>query len=1491
MKYLELLKQDKPFDFEKNPIQIEQVLFSKTEKKATVNFVIENILSPEELTKFKATNESILSRFGVNKVILNVFYKNYNLDEAMALKYYEMIISKLSNKEFIYKSFLDLPVSYNDLLYTISVDKSSFILNEYIPTIKEAFKRAYLTMDFKLVINEDIKSLAELQQIQTQNDMASYQNRKEDFKEVEEKKKTLKVARKFKTNYQQAKTSKICEIPTSNESIFTYREMVGEPIFVVEGEIFSISVEKKKVKHLVKMHIFDDTDGIICEKFVDDEEAKTLKQFKAGDIVRVCGKAEYNIYSRDVTLKTDSINYLSKAVNNTVMDTAAVKRVELHVHTKMSPLDGLCTASEFLDIADKWGMKAIAFTDHGGIYSNSEISHTKCKVKPLFGSEFNFIDDEEEYKIAFDDRDIPLRNAKYVVFDIETTGFSQRYDRIIEIAAIKVENGMISDKYETFVNPNMLIPNKIKDLTHIDDDMVKDAPTIDVAIREFVDFCQGSILVAHNASFDVGMIYANLKREGISDISFPVIDTLNLFRAMCNKDVLGDKGTARFGLKYLSKFYKVKQESHHRAIDDTRVTAQCFISVLLDVYAKGINNYNELNNIVDPNIMYKYVIPKHINIISQTQEGFKNSYRFVSDALTVHCAGEGRLLKSVLDKYRKGNLVLSGCSNSHVFEYALNGTYEDMIEAMKYCDIIEVQPPSCYLHLSSEAPDGDFRIKDTIKRIIDGAKSLDKLVVATSDAHYINKEDKKYRDILIATPVIGGGTHNLKGYDVAPDMHLRTTDEMLNEFDFLDKDLAYEIVVTNTNKVADMIDEIRVFPKDMFAPRDDQFKDSLGVPSITEEMRRIVNETVTNYYGTNLHPLIKKRLDREVNSIISNGFSSTYYMAYLLVNESMKNGYMVGSRGSVGSSLAATMMSITEINPLPPHYRCKKCKFVAIKMTEEEKKEYGFRPYEEQFQEILASVDDGYDLPDAVCPCCGEKLTKDGHEIPFETFLGFDGDKVPDIDLNFSGEYQAQAHAFIKKVFGAHASFRAGTIATVAENTAFGYVKKYLEEKNIYKRNCEVDRMASKLNGCRRSTGQHPGGIVVVPNYVDIYDVTPVQYPADNTENEWITTHYDYHSFESNLLKLDCLAHDDPTMIRYFMDYVAKHPEDFPFKDATEIPVDDKEVYKMFCSTDIIGVTQDQIMSKVASFAVPELGTNFVRNMLNDTLPSSFSQLLKISGLSHGTGVWLGNAQDLVLGKTPYGEVSFKDIIGCRDDIMIDMIARGADPLKSFQIMEFIRKGKAKKDPEKWASYSEYMKQYMPEWFTWSCGIIEYLFPKAHATAYVLMALRIAWFKLYSPALFYSGWFTKRAKGWDPNALIKGPDFIRQRIIELNALPGKTAKDEDLIVCLQVALEMTCRGYKFLPIDINESDSFVFEVIDKKDLRIPFVAMPGLGESAAASIKAARDERPFSSKADVLKRTRLNKTLFEEFEKMGVFGSLPEEDPEEEVGLFAFLNE
>ncbi len=1474
-----------------NEIKIDEAVYKKISKTFKISIVLSHAIPLNQYESLKTNIEIILKEVDSKiKVDSQIGYEDEELTPEELKQYLIKILNDLSLESGAFRALNsdDAIIEGNTITFKVAYDAKG--IDELLPTIKNKFEDYGLLVEVAKV-NDENTSLTD----------AMNELDKQMMQEIERQQQEAHQAQKFNTMIKESKNNykkfipdtvtPIKMIPQSHEELQLYINENGMDTFLFEGYVFDkeIKTTKSKSERCI-LKVTDESDSImVCKWLRNDVEKEAFKaEMNVGVDVKVVGKATYDSYTRQVIIEASTINIIGVHKEAQVKDNAEVKRVELNCHTKMSTLDGLTEATDYVKCVNDWGWTSMAFTDTCGLYEIPDVDHVLSKYpnfKPIYGVELPYIDDSS-YFITFNQRDIDLKSATYVVFDIETTGFSQTYDEIIEIAACKVYQGGIIEKYDAFVNPRRHIPEKITKLTSITDEMVSDAKYIEEVLNEFLEFSKGSILVAHNAKFDIGMIYAKCKLHNIPYDEFPAIDTLNLFRVLAGYT----QEVKKFNLKVLSKYYKIKQEQHHRADDDTRVTALCFIGMLNDVYNKGVTNYNDINGMITDE-HYKYVIPSRINLIALNQPGYKNLLKIVSDALTYHLYGDARLLKSVIEKYHDGILVGSDDYNGDVFELALNRSEEECRAAIRFCDYIEVQPPSAYMHLYSSLPNGEIDIQEVIKKIIRLAKEENKIVVATSGCHYLRPNLKKYRDILINSPQVGGGFHHLVDYDQYPSVHLRTTDEMLLEFDFLDRDLAYEIVVENTNKIADMVEKYPAFHKEMFSPRDDEFKNSfLHVESIDAEVTRIIDENVKKNYGDNPSGMVMDRLNRELTGIRKSGYASVYYMSYLMVQKSLSDGYLVGSRGSVGSSLVATMMDITEVNPLKPHYKCRKCKWHTFKMSDEEIEKYGLREDEKPFQDILRSVESGYDLPNNVCPICGEKLAKDGHDIPFETFLGFDGDKTPDIDLNFSGKYQAKAHEYIREVFGNENAFRAGTVGTIADKNAYGYVKAYLENTNKKLREIEIDRISKYLIGIKRSTGQHPGGVVVVPHYVDIYDVTPVQYPANDDTVPMRTTHYDYHKFEENLLKLDVLGHDDPTMIRYMMDYVHSHQSEFSFERAQDIPIDDSTLYKLFSETAVIGITQEALGSKVASYGVPELGTRFVQQMLVETTPKTFAQLVKISGLSHGTNVWATNSQELVNGRTQFGKIEFKDIIGCRDDIMIDLIKMGADPSKAFNIMEFVRKNKKVGAPDKWKQLQDYMRENnVPEWYIWSCHRTEYLFPKAHATAYVLMALRIAWFKVYYPSLFYSAWLTNRAKGHDVNAYVGGPMAIKSRMEEINNLESKTAKDDDLITALQIALEMTLRGIKFLPVDIEKSDATDF-IIEDGNLRIPFIAVDKLGESVALDIVEQRKIRPFSSKADVKRRTKLNNSLYAEFEIMRSFGNLPDEDKEATEGLFAFLD-
>lgn len=1479
-----------------NNFIVEEATYNKTHHTIDLYIVFDYALGYENYKALVKIIKEALEPLNLNDISLGIGYKDDSLNEEEMKEYLAVVLRRLAKKDLRYNSFEVDKAKIDGKLIVLVMPEGAIKLDELLPEIKEKF--ANLGFDIELKIELDDQNSIELQ-VNALNEKINIelQKRREEAEIANRFNNEIERSKKIKRNYSPDEITEISAIPRNASELNTFLYENGSTLFKIQGYIFETEYKEfpKTPNMLANIKITDETDSIIVQKWVKDVQKEAYKKdLKENCIIEVVGTAEYSSWDDQVIIKASSIKVTGIRKEDFREDNAPVKRVELHAFTKLNSLDGLVEPKDYLKIFSKWGYKAFAVADNSGLYAAPEINEDISKypdLKPIYGIELPYIDDEAYYITLTKGNDIDLKSATYVVFDIETTGFSNEYDEIIEVAACKVRDGAIVSTYETFVNPHRKLSEKTTSLTSITDEDVANAPEIKDVLVEFFDYSKDCILVAHNAIFDVPFMYAKAQKYGVEHEDFPVIDTLNLFRNCYYNEV------KKFNLEVLASYFKVRQEHHHRAIDDTRVTAQCFLHMLENMYRAGVTNYKDINNLIDKENVYRYLIPDTITLLALNPVGYKNLLKISSDAMTTHLYGSARVLKSVINAHREGILVGSSLDRSEIFERALNKQDCDLEAVIDYYDYIEILPPDGYSYHYPSLLEGKKTIEEVLKKIIRISKEHNKKVVAVSGSHYLNKNEKRYRDILIDAPQLGGGVHYLKravmiDHAPAPSVHLRTTDEMLAEFAFLGDELANEIVIQNTNEIADLFEKYSIFKPEVFAPRDDEFKDNLNVPSINVEMRRIVKENLFKKYGDNPHPIIKERVEKELESIIQSGYASVYYISHLLVLKSLSDGYLVGSRGSVGSSIIATMMNITEINPLVPHYYCSECKFHVLKMSEEDVEKYGITEEEEKFQSALRNVDSGYDLPDMVCPHCGKKLKKDGHDIPFETFLGFGGGKEPDIDLNFSGDYQDKAHNYIREVFGPDNAFRAGTVQTLAEKNAYGYVKGYCERNNISLRSCEIDRISKRFEGIKRSTGQHPGGIVVVPHYVDIFDVTPYQYPADKIDSSWRTTHYDYHKFEKNLLKFDILGHDDPTIIKFFMDYVKLHKDMFPFDKPEDIPVDDKNVYKLFKETSVIGLSEADIDSEVASFAIPEFGTDFVNGMLTKTKPQTFAELVKISGLSHGTNVWNSNAEDLVTGATDFGQIQFKKIIGCRDDIMVDLMSMGLEPLKSFEIMEFVRKNAKTKKPDKWIEYKEYMRsKNVPDWYIWSCERIEYMFPKAHATAYVLMALRIAWFKVYSPMLFYSGWFSKRASAHDVEAYVGGSFVINEKIRNLCAIAKnqRKAKEDDLITALRVALEMTKRGFRFLPVDINKSSATIFE-IEEQGLRIPFVAIDGLGESVANDIVNARNQAPFTSKKDVKNRTKLSQTLYQKFDEANYFSNLPEKDKIETDGIFGFVD-
>ncbi|MBL3641914.1 PolC-type DNA polymerase III [Peribacillus frigoritolerans] len=1192
----------------------------------------------------------------------------------------------------------------------------------------------------------------------------------------------------------------------------------------IEGFVFDAEVrELRSGRSLLTFKVTDYTSSILVKMFSrDKEDAAILARVKKGMWVRAQGSIQNDTFVRDLVMIANDINEISKQGRQDKAPEGE-KRVELHMHTPMSSMDAVTPTSALVAQAAKWGHKAVAITDHAGAQSFPEAysAGKKNGIKILYGVEVNLVNDG--VPIVYNEAHIALADATYVVFDVETTGLSAVYDTIIEFAAVKIRDGDIIDRFESFANPHHPLSNTTIELTGITDDLVENAPEVSEVLEKFKDWAGDAILVAHNAAFDMGFLNIGYKNLGYPKASNPVLDTLELARFLYPE-------FKNHRLNTLCKKFDIDLTQHHRAIYDAEATGYLMLKMLKDAMEKEITHHDQLNDNMGKGNAYQRSRPSHCTLIAQTQAGLKNLFKLISISHIDYFYRVPRLPRSQLKKYREGILVGSGCDKGEVFEGMMQKGFEEVVDIAEFYDYLEIHPKEVYQHLIElEYVRDDKSLETIISNIVKLGEKLDKPVVATGNVHYLDPNDKIYRKILVNSQ---GGANPLNRHKL-PDVHFRTTDEMLREFSFLGSEKAKEVVVTNTNKIADMIEEIKPIKDELYTPK---------IEGADEEMREMSYGMARKIYGENLPEIVEARLEKELKSIIGHGFAVIYLISHKLVKKSLNDGYLVGSRGSVGSSFVATMTEITEVNPLPPHYVCPECK----------KSEF--------FND--GSVGSGFDLPDKDCPDCGIAYTKDGHDIPFETFLGFKGDKVPDIDLNFSGEYQPKAHNYTKVLFGEEYVYRAGTIGTVAEKTAYGYVKGYSSDNNIHMRGAETDRLVAGCTGVKRTTGQHPGGIIVVPDYMDIYDFTPIQFPADDRNSEWKTTHFDFHSIHDNILKLDILGHDDPTVIRMLQDLSGIDPK--------TVPTDDPEVMKIFSSTESLGVTEEQIMCKTGTLGIPEFGTRFVRQMLEDTKPTTFSELVQISGLSHGTDVWLSNAQELIHNRI----CTLSEVIGCRDDIMVYLIYQGLDPSLAFKIMESVRKGKGLSEEFE----EEMRKNEVPEWYIDSCKKIKYMFPKAHAAAYVLMAVRIAYFKVHLPLLYYAAYFTVRADDFEIDAMTRGSQAIKAKMEEImvKGLDAST-KEKNTLTVLELALEMCERGYSFAKVDLYKSSADQF-LIEGNTLIPPFNSIPGLGTNAAINIVNARGNGEFLSKEDLQQRGKVSKTILEYLDKQGCLESLPEQN-------------
>jgi len=1211
----------------------------------------------------------------------------------------------------------------------------------------------------------------------------------------------------------------------------------------IHGQVIALEDrELRSGKFIITGAITDFTDTIMFKLFVSpDDRGPLLDELQKGKFYIIKGVPMYDSYSKEITFSSVAGIKPANDFREKRMDNALEKRVELHLHTIMSEMDSVVGIEKVIARAKEWGMKALAITDHGVVQAFPIANHQLKKgedFKIIYGVEGYFVDD---VKGLIQNEKGQKIDSEYVVFDIETTGLSPTNNRIIEIGAVRIKDGKIQDTFSEFVNPEVPIPYTITKLTSITDAMVQNAPTIEVILPKFLEYIGDASVVAHNATFDTGFIRENAKRLGLVFDS-TIVDTMTLAHIL-----LPELG--KYTLDRLCKQFGVVNEHHHRACDDAAATAEIFVKMIKMIKEKGITTIHELNEAgaASPDAIRK-AKTYHGIILAANEVGRVNLYRLISESHLTYFNRRPRMPKSLINKYREGLIIGSACEAGELYRAVLYGEGEDEITRLcNFYDYYEIQPVGNNMFLldDEKAPVKTVEdLQDVNRKICDLGKQFGKPVVATCDVHFLDPEDEIYRRIMMA----GKGFHDA---DRQPPLFFRTTDEMLAEFQYLGSDLAKEVVITNTNKINDMIERISPVRPDKCPPI---------IDNSDETLTTICYDKAHEIYGPNLPEIVEARLKRELHSIISNGFAVMYIIAQKLVWKSNGDGYLVGSRGSVGSSFVATMAGITEVNPLPAHYICPKCYFTDFDSD-----------FVKQFE-----GQSGCDMPDRKCPKCGTLMTKEGHDIPFETFLGFYGDKEPDIDLNFSGEYQPKAHAYTEELFGKGKAFRAGTIGSLAEKTAFGYVYKYYEEHEQVKRRCEMERIALGLTGVKRTTGQHPGGMIVLPKHEEIYSFTPIQHPANDTTTDIITTHFEYHSIDHNLLKLDILGHDDPTMIRRL--------EDLTGLDAKTIPLDDKDVMSLFHNTEALGIKPEDIGgTKLGTLGIPEFGTDFAMQMLIDAAPKAFSDLVRIAGLSHGTDVWLGNAQTLIA----EGVCELSSAICTRDDIMTYLIYRGLEPGLAFNIMEKVRKGiVAKGKCDKWDEWKEEMRKHdVPEWYMESCEKIKYMFPKAHAVAYVMMGWRVAYYKIKYPLAYYTAFFSIRASAFDYQQMCLGKALEEN----LAALQKKdkndmSATEKDMVRDMRLVQEMYARGIEFMPIDLYRAKADRFQIIDGK-IMPSFASIAGMGLKAAQQLEEAAKGGTFTSKEDIRIRGKVSKTILDVMEELGILGDLPETNQYDFFGM------
>ena len=1428
--------------------EIEQVIVHKRSKVWEFRFVFENILPFELFLELKRGLKEEFSKTG-NQASFEIKTRNQDFSRELLQAYYQEAFSEgpCASQGFrsIYQNF-QVRFENDQLIIEASeaADTEHFRKNHLPNLSKQLELFGFPKLSCILEKNEEL-TREEQEAFQTENQMIIQAANDETLRAMEQLEQMAPpppVEDKPAFDFQ---AKKAAAKPKLDKAEITPMIEVNteENRLVFEGVVFDVEHKVTRTgRVLINFKMTDYTSSFSMQKWVkNEEEAQKFDMIKKNSWLRVRGNVEMNNFTRDLTMNVQDVQEVVHYERKDLMPEGE-RRVEFHAHTNMSTMDALPEVEEIVATAAKWGHKAVAITDHGNVQSfpHGYKAAKKAGIQLIYGMEANIV--EDRVPIVYNEVEMNLSEATYVVFDVETTGLSAIYNDLIQVAASKMYKGNIIAEFDEFINPGHPLSAFTTELTGITDDHVKNAKPLVQVLKEFQEFCKDTVLVAHNASFDVGFMNANYERHGLPKISQPVIDTLEFARNLYPE-------YKRHGLGPLTKRFGVALEHHHMANYDAEATGRLLFIFIKEVAEKhGVKDLARLNlDLISPD-SYKKARVKHATIYVKNQVGLKNIFKLVSLSNTQYFEGVPRIPRTVLDAHREGLILGSACTEGEVFDAVVSQGVDAAVEVAKYYDFIEVMPPAIYAPLIAKEQVKDMEeLQTIIKNLIEVGDRLGKPVLATGNVHYIEPEDEIYREIIVRSLGQGAMINRTIGHGEAaqpaplPKAHFRTTNEMLDEFAFLGEDLARKIVIENTNALAEIFEPVEVVKGDLYTPFIDQAEETVA---------ELTYKKAFEIYGNRLPDIVDLRIEKELTSILGNGFAVIYLASQMLVHRSNERGYLVGSRGSVGSSFVATMIGITEVNPLSPHYVCGQC----------------------QYSEFITdgSYGSGFDMPNKDCPNCGHKLSKNGQDIPFETFLGFDGDKVPDIDLNFSGEDQPSAHLDVRDIFGEEYAFRAGTVGTVAAKTAYGFVKGYERDYGKFYREAEVERLAQGAAGVKRTTGQHPGGIVVIPNYMDVYDFTPVQYPADDVTAEWQTTHFNFHDIDENVLKLDVLGHDDPTMIRKLQDLSGIDPND--------IPMDDPGVMALFSGTDILGVTPEQIGTSTGMLGIPEFGTNFVRGMVDETHPTTFAELLQLSGLSHGTDVWLGNAQDLIKA----GIADLSTVIGCRDDIMVYLMHAGLDPKMAFTIMERVRKGLwLKISEEERNGYIEAMKaNNVPEWYIESCGKIKYMFPKAHAAAYVMMALRVAYFKVHHPIYYYCAYFSIRAKAFDIKTMGAGLDAIKrkmQEIAEKRKNNEASNVEIDLYTTLEIVNEMWERGFKFGKLDLYRSDATEF-IIDGDTLIPPFVAMDGLGENVAKQLVRARQEGEFLSKTELRKRGGLSSTLVEKMDEMGILGNMPEDN-------------